>query len=190
MALSTEKCRFLVPSAAIGYVGALSWAGQRNGATLIGHTDFSTQEQHAKFPINGSGPEVSATHGERSGRCVYENLLLLHIFDLPSRKTEGPRGRTQHDLALAFARIVHKVIDHDVCVLAERQYTLVIKGDLQSRISSRAQPVVQIHRRAHNGGLAANLRLVLHLGDLAHGGSGRHADIESRNEADEDCEET
>jgi hypothetical protein len=36
-ALSAEECRFLVPSAAIGYVGALSWAGQRNGATLIAH---------------------------------------------------------------------------------------------------------------------------------------------------------
>jgi hypothetical protein len=37
MAFSIEQCRFLVPSAAIGYVGALSWAGQRNGATLVAH---------------------------------------------------------------------------------------------------------------------------------------------------------
>jgi hypothetical protein len=80
------------------YVGAHPRARQRNRASPIAHTDLSIQEIHAIFPIDGSGPEVGAAHSKRSRRRVYDYILLVHLLDLASRKTDGPLARAQYDL--------------------------------------------------------------------------------------------
>ena len=82
--------------------------------------------------MNGAGPEVGAAHGERSVGRVYDYILLVHLLDPASREAEGPLGRVQYDLGRAFVRIEDIAIDHDVCILTERQRAIVVKGDLQA----------------------------------------------------------
>ena len=72
------------------------------------------------------------------------------------------------DVGRAFVRVEDKAIDHDVCILTEGQRTIVVKGNLQPRVSSRAKPVAHVHRGANNGGRGANLCLAGDLADSAY----------------------
>jgi hypothetical protein len=160
----------LPPTPAQRYVGAHSRLCERNGASPIPHGESSVQEQHAIFPINGSGPKVGAAHGERSDRRVYDYILLAHLLDPASREAEGPLGRLQYDLRRAFVRIEDIAIDHDICILTKRQRAIVVKGDLQSGVSSRPKPVVHVHWRADDRGPRANLCRAYDLADNAYSG--------------------
>jgi hypothetical protein len=155
------------------YVGVPSRAGERTGANShspLAHSHLSLEQQHAIFPMNGAGPEVGAAHGERSVGRVYDYILLAHLLDLASREAEGPLGCVQYDLGRAFVRIEDKAIDHDVCILTEREQAIVVKGDLQPRVSSRAKPVAHMHWRANDGGRGPNLCRGCDLADNAYSG--------------------
>ena len=112
---------------------------------------------------------VPRTASAAYGR-VYDYILLAHLLDPASREAEGPLGCVQYDLGRAFVRIEDKAIDHDVCILTERQRAIVVKGDLQACVSSRAKPVVHVHWRANDGGRGANLCRVCDLADNAYSG--------------------
>src|SRR6476469_8056289 len=108
----------------------LGSGGRMPEADLVLNNDLSGQKQHAVFPINGSGPEVGAAHSERSTRCVYDYILMVHLLDLASREAEGPVGGVQHHLGGAFVRIEDITINHDIRILTKRQLAIVIKGNL------------------------------------------------------------
>src|SRR5215510_11810269 len=95
---STVLASRLPLSPAQRYVGAHSRSRERNRASPVAHTYPSIQEQHAILTINGSGPKVRAAHSKCSVRRVHDYILLVHLLDLASRKTEGPLGRVQYDL--------------------------------------------------------------------------------------------